>query len=200
MSASWLPGSTPFESVFTRPRPKADIGNPLGPLPLLVDQWPLGCRLRSGRRNRERQPGAPARRAVGGIEIAVSSQAQKTLHVSQGEDISDLRTDPENTRPEPAKDRVLTGVIGDLLIGISGNADENPLRDEVRGAPVEVEIDAVAVLRIGIFEIVGKAGRDRELVSGRRIEKGVGAAGVDRAVTDAEIGKPHRIVVAHPAA
>src|SRR6476620_7977050 len=27
MSASWLPGSTPFESVFTRPRPVADIGH-----------------------------------------------------------------------------------------------------------------------------------------------------------------------------
>src|SRR6478736_3748024 len=24
MSASWLPGSTPFESVFTRPRPRPD--------------------------------------------------------------------------------------------------------------------------------------------------------------------------------
>src|SRR5882724_8036755 len=108
-----------------------------------------------GRRNRKREPGAPARGAIGRIEIAVASQAEKTLHVSQWERIADLRADPENARPESAKDRVLAGVIGDLLIRVSGNADENLLRDEMRGAPVEVEIDAVAVLGVGVLEIVG---------------------------------------------
>jgi hypothetical protein len=50
-----------------------------------------------------------------------------------------------------------------------------------------LEIDAITILRVRILEIVGKAGRGRELVSGRRIEIGIGAADVDRAVADAKI-------------
>jgi hypothetical protein len=142
-----------------------------------------------GRRNRECQPSAPARRAVLCSKIAVCSQAQKALHVSQGESISDLRTDAENARPESAKDRVLAGVVSDLLIGIPGKADEDLLGNKMRGAPVEVEIDSVAVLRVRIFEIVGEAGRSRKFVAGRRIEIGVGAAEADRAVADTGIGR-----------
>jgi hypothetical protein len=66
----------------------------------------------------------------------------------------------------------------------------------MRGAPVEMEIDAVAVLRVGIFEIVGEAGRGRKFVGGRRIEIGVGAAEADRAVADTGIGEPRRTVIA----
>ena len=66
----------------------------------------------------------------------------------------------------------------------------------MRGAPVEMEIDAVAVLRVGIFEIVGEAGRGRKFVAGRRIEIGVGAAEADRAVADTGIGEPRRTVIA----
>jgi hypothetical protein len=149
-----------------------------------------------GRRNGECQPGAPARRPVSSIEIAIGSQAEETLHVAQGKDVSNLRTDAKNTRPESAEKRVLTGIVGDLLIRISGYADENLLRDEMRSTPVEVEIDAVAILRIRILEIVGEAGGGRKFVSARWIEIGIGAAGIDRAVTDAEIGKPSRIVIA----
>jgi hypothetical protein len=69
------------------------------------------------RRNRECQPCVPARRAVGSIEFAVSSQAEEALHVAQGEDVSNLRTDTENPRPESAEDWILTGVVGDLLVG-----------------------------------------------------------------------------------
>jgi hypothetical protein len=63
-------------------------------------------------------------------------------------------------------------------------------------APVEVEIDAVAVLRVGVLEIVGEASRGGELVAGRRIEISVGAASIDRAAADAEIGKPRWAVIA----
>ena len=75
-------------------------------------------------------------------------------------------------------------------------ADEKLLREEVRRAPVEVEIDPVTVLRAGVLEVVGKAGNAREFVSGCRIEISVAAAGVDRAMTDADVGKPQRIIVA----
>ena len=64
----------------------------------------------------------------------------------------------------------------------------------MRRAPVEVEIDTVSVLRLGIFEIVRKPGNRREFVSGRRVEISIAASGVDRPIADAEILKPPRIV------
>src|SRR5690348_16962707 len=108
---------------------------------------PLGrLRLtgRRGRRNRKCQPSAPSRGPVGRIEIAVGPQTQESLHAAQGEIVSNLRTNAENARPEAAQNRVLTGVVGDLLIGISGDADEKLLGEEMRGAPVEVKIDTAA--------------------------------------------------------
>lgn len=80
-----------------------------------------------GRRDRECQPPIPARRAVGGIEFVVTREAQKALHVVHRESISDLWTDPENARPEATQNRVLTKVVGNLLIGISNEADEHLL-------------------------------------------------------------------------
>jgi hypothetical protein len=68
-----------------------------------------------------------ARRAVGGIEFAVTREAQKALHVVHRESISDLWTDPENARPEATQNRVMTKVVGNLLIGISNEADEHLL-------------------------------------------------------------------------
>ena len=111
---------------------------------------------RRGRGNGERQPGIPSRRTVGCTEFAISPQAKGALHVSDREAVSDLRTDTENARPEATEDRVLAGIVGDLLVGVSGNADEKLLGEKVRCAPVEVEINAAPVLRVGIFQIIGK--------------------------------------------
>src|SRR5882757_9754310 len=98
-------------------------------------------RARCSRRNCERQPRTPARRTIGRIEIAICPQAQKALQASHREDISDLRTGAENARPEATQNRTLTGIVGDLLISVSGKADENLLREKMRRTPVEVEID-----------------------------------------------------------
>jgi hypothetical protein len=77
---------------------------------------------------------------IGRIELAIAPQAEKALHVSHREVISDLRTDTESARPEALQDRVLAGIVSDLPIGISGNADKKLFGEEVRRAPVEVEI------------------------------------------------------------
>src|ERR1700726_2288599 len=119
----------------------------------------LGWRHRSGcgLRNRERQPGVPAGRSVGGVELTICLQAQKCLIVPNQENISNLRSDAENARAEAAEDGRLTEVISDLLIGIADEADKDLLRHELRHAPVEMEIDATLVLGIWVLEIVGEA-------------------------------------------
>src|ERR1700687_4538155 len=107
-------------------------------------------RRRRGRGDSERQPGIPSGRTVGCTEFAVSPQAKGALHVSDREAVSALRTGAETALREATEDRVLAGIVGDLLVGVSGNADEKLLGEVVRCAPVEVEIDAAPVLGGGV--------------------------------------------------
>src|SRR5229473_5743166 len=115
-------------------------------------------RLWRGLRDRERQPGIPARRPVGGVEFAIPLHAHKCLVVTNRENMSKLRAEAEDARAEAAEHGRLAEVVGDLLIGITDEADEHLLRQEVRHAPVEMEIDAALVLCVRILEIVGEAG------------------------------------------
>ena len=76
-------------------------------------------------RNREREPGIPARRPVRRIELTKALQVQISLHLSDREKISDLGTDAEHVRLEAAEDRVTSGIVSNLLIGISNKANED---------------------------------------------------------------------------
>ena len=65
---------------------------------------------------------------------------------------------------------------------------------ELRCAPIEMHVDAVLILGRLVGEIVGEAEHAGELVSGLRIEIGIAAASVDRAVPDADVGETRRVV------
>lgn len=86
-------------------------------------------------------------------ELAVCLQIEVTLHASHREEIPDLGTDSEDTRAEPAEDRMLTGIVRDLLIGISDKAHKYLLRKELGRAPVDVEIDPVLILRVWFLKL-----------------------------------------------
>jgi hypothetical protein len=60
-----------------------------------------------------------------------------------------------------------------------------------------MHVDAVLVLRVGIFEIVGESKRRRKFLSGRWIKVRIGAAGVDCVMPNAEIHDPVGIVGPH---
>ena len=57
-----------------------------------------------------------------------------------------------------------------------------------------MHVDAVLILGRLVGEIVGEAEHAGELVSGLRIEIGIAAAGVDRAVPDADVRQARRII------
>src|SRR5882757_382972 len=145
-------------------------------------------RLRCFLRDRECQPRIPARRPVSGIELSISLQAQKCLIAPDRENISDLRAHAEYARAEAAENGRLTEIVGDLLVGVADEADKDLLRQELRHAPVEMEIDAALVLRTGVLEIVGEAADAGKFRACRRVQIGVTGAEVDGAVTNAEIG------------
>ena len=80
-------------------------------------------------------------------------------------------------------------VARDLLVDITGQADMHALADELRHRPVEMQVDAVAILQRVVHPAVGEA-RDRgQLMPGLRIEVGVAEAAVDRGVARAQVGE-----------
>jgi hypothetical protein len=58
---------------------------------------------------------------------------------------------------------VLTKIVGDLLISISHETNENLLRKELRHAPVDMEVDPVLIIRVVIPKIVGETRNRGEL-------------------------------------
>jgi hypothetical protein len=51
---------------------------------------------------------------------------------------------------------VLAKVVSDLQIGITDKANENLLGQKLGRAPIDMEVDAVLILRILVFEVVGE--------------------------------------------
>src|ERR1700716_656381 len=91
--------------------------------------------------------------------------------------------------PEPA-------VAGELLKEIAGKPDLHILADELRCAPVDMEVDAVLVLQVRIGEAVRQASDDGKFAPGLWIEIGVADAAIHCHKTEAEIGEPPGIVSA----
>src|SRR6185503_8119050 len=98
---------------------------------------------------------------------------------------------------EAANTVAWTAVATELLVDIAYEANHDLLRQELRCTPVEMHVDAVLILRRSILGIVGEAEHTGEFVAGLRIEIGVAAAGVDRAVSDADIRQARGLVSAN---
>src|SRR5260221_5198485 len=131
---------------------------------------------------------------MGVIELAISLHAEKCRVVSNLENIAKLRADAENARAEAAENGRLAEIVGDLLVGVADEADKDLSRQELRNAPVEMEVDAALVLRTGVLEIVGEAANAGKFRACRRVQIGVTGAEIDGAVTDAEIGETAWII------
>ena len=119
------------------------------------------------------------------------------MHVADRKQEPDLGADAKHLRLEAANTVAGAAVAADLLIDIAHEANHDLLRQELRCTPVEVQVDAALILRRSIFEIVGDAEHPRKFVAGLRIEIGVTAAGVDRAVSDANIRQVRGLVGAN---
>src|ERR1700722_1997368 len=98
-----------------------------------------------------------------------------------------MRAHSKNTRSETAKKRASTNIVRDLLICISNKTYEDLLREKLRGAPIEMKVNAALHLRVRILEIVSKPRNTRKCVSRRRIQIGVASASIDGAMTETEV-------------
>lgn len=134
-----------------------------------------GYRGRRRLRDREGEPRVPAGRSVLGGEFAISFQPEKRVVIADLEDVSQLRTYAEDARAESAKCRGLAEVVGELLVGVTDEADKELLRQETRDAPIEVEINAALILGVRILEIVGEATDAGKLGTRCRVQIGMPA-------------------------
>ena len=85
-----------------------------------------------------------------------------------------------HARFKRTKRRAEAAVAGDLLEKVADSADVELLRQEVRRARVEMEVEAVLVVGMRVLEIVGHPDDRRELKFVRGIEIGVADAAVLR--------------------
>src|SRR5262249_17778744 len=145
-------------------------------------------------RNRERDPGVPAVGPVFRCKFAVILQIEIALKVADGKDEAELRTNANHLRLEAAHAVAGAAVAADLPVDVADRAELKLLVQELRRTPIEMHVDAVLVLGRLVLEIVGEAEHAREFVPGLRIEIGIAAPGVDRAVPDAEIREAGRVV------
>src|SRR5689334_16801702 len=111
-------------------------------------------------------------------------------------DITDLWPDAGDTRFEAADAIAGTAVARQLVVPVADETDGKLFAQELRRTDVQMHVDAVLILGVHVFEIVGEAERCRKFMPGLRIEVCIAAAAVDRVVADAEVGEPRWIVSA----
>src|SRR5262249_25201623 len=110
---------------------------------LVLRHQRLRRRARRRRRNDERHPGVPAGGAGFRRELPIALQVEIALHLADREDHADLRADAGHARLHVAEESGLPLVGGELLIEVADEPELHLLGDELRGAPVDVEVDAV---------------------------------------------------------
>jgi hypothetical protein len=87
------------------------------------------------------------------LELPVSLQVEIALHVPDRKNVADLRADPEHARFEVAERRARAAVAGELLIGVADQADVKLLGQELRRPPVEMPVDTVLVVQVGVSKL-----------------------------------------------
>src|SRR5262245_35041743 len=144
---------TPRKNLVRQHRPTADADS-------FSDHW-CARRTFGGRSWREGQcqPHSGARNTVLGREVLVALYVEVALiSFPCWKNESDLRTNAERASFEIAELGTRTTVSRDLLVKIADDANVDGLAYELRCPPIEVEVDAVAVLRVRIDKAIGQAG------------------------------------------
>src|SRR5580704_4882114 len=106
-------------------------------------------------RKHEAYPGRPSLWPVLRFEIGVCLEVEIGPHVADREKEADLRTKADRHPLEAAELGARTAVGCELLEIIAGNANKHVLADELRSRPIEMGVDAVLILQIGIGKAVG---------------------------------------------
>src|SRR4051812_43624743 len=155
-----------------------------------------GAWRRSRIRDCEGEPCIPTLRPILGSKLAVRLQTEESLLSGDWENIPQLRPGGEDSGLECTNPVASAAVRADLVVGIPDKANKELLRQKLRGTPIQMEINSALILGSLVLEIIRKAGNRRKLMPSCGVEIRVAAAAVDGAVSQAEIGKACRTVIA----
>jgi hypothetical protein len=97
-------------------------------------------------RQHQSDPGIPARRPVFAVELLVAFKIEVALRIgAHRKNEAELRSDAEHARPE-GTDLIGGAAVAPLLvIDIADHAHLHVLAEKLRGAPIEMQVGAVAV-------------------------------------------------------
>jgi hypothetical protein len=126
--------------------------------PLLFCDHPARGRWRRCRgRDGKCQPCVPAGGPIRTAKFCVGLEIDVTLKaLAERDDVAKLRSDAEHLRLEASDAVAGAAVAADFLLRVAYQANLNLLGQELRRAPIEVQVDATLILCCGIDEIIGK--------------------------------------------
>src|SRR6185437_3087539 len=103
------------------------------------------------------QPCVPAGGPIRAAKFCVGLEIDVTLKaLAEREDVAKLRPNAEHLRLEATDAIARATVAADVLVGVAYQAHLNLLGQELRSAPVEVQVHAILILCCSIDEIIGK--------------------------------------------
>src|SRR5260370_22323487 len=99
----------------------------------------------------------PAGGPIRAGKFCVALEIDVTLKgLAKGEDVAKLRPDAEHLRLEAPDVIARAGVAADVFVGVAYQTHLNLLGQELRCAPIKVQVDATLILWCSIFELIGK--------------------------------------------
>ena len=106
------------------------------------------------RRKHERDPCVPAVRPICVVEFLVAFEIEIALGGgADGNNETDLRPNANHARLEAADPIARPAVAADLVIDIADETDLKLLGQELRRAPIEMQVDAVLILGLMVVTL-----------------------------------------------
>src|SRR6516164_1898625 len=91
------------------------------------------------------------------IEFGVASEIEVSFALTDWKEKPDLRSDAGNARPESAEHGTRAAIAYHLIVDIADGADVQFLGEIGRNRTIQMCVDAAAVLRVWIDEVVGES-------------------------------------------
>ena len=97
----------------------------------------------------------PSLQPVAGVEHIIASEIEVSFALTDWKEKPDLRSNSGNARPEPAEHGTRAAIAGHLVVDIADGTDVQFVGEIRRNRPIQMCVDAAAVLGVGIDEVVG---------------------------------------------
>ena len=123
-------------------------------------------------------------------KLLIGFQIEIALPGPDREQKRELWPNANNLRLEAAHPVAGATVATNFFINVAHDADRKLLRQKLRGGPIKVPVNTVLIIGTRVSEIISKPCHCGKFVTSFLIEIRVAKAAIDRAMTDAEIGKP----------